>query len=117
VTLIEAIDFTKVCVANPVAMAEAIVPHPKKPIRKGASGSVNAMLVEDNDEVLVELAWGAIVGLVVVVVKARVQDSNSVDTTTNEEEEEKRSIWKKKEVVVSSSSVASSSTMAKDISK
>lgn len=97
------------CVAKPVAMAEAIVPHPKKPMRRG--GGAESLLLafqteEDNDKEL-ELALGDIllfinkvvvdkaaddvdVVEVVAVVKARVQERNSgrsksVDSTIKEE--------------------------------
>jgi hypothetical protein len=95
------------CVAKPVAMAEAIVPHPKKPMRRGggAESLLLAVQAEDADSEELELALGDILLLllinkdkvddvdvveVVAVVKARVQERNSgrsksVDSTIKEE--------------------------------
>ena len=76
VTLMEAME-TVDCVASPVAMAEAIVPHPRNPMRRGASGSVHAVLTLDEDKEVLELAWGAMLNVEREVAKARVQDRNN----------------------------------------
>ena len=103
VTLMDAMD-TVDCVANPVAMAEAIVPHPKKPIRRGASGSVHAVVDDDDKEVLelaaaAAAAWGAMLLLLLmnvveeeVVAKAKVQDRNNGKSKNVDSKEKGRSI-------------------------